>query len=56
MENTGSITSLVLKAVAVAMAVAVVVLGLLGAVTAEASITLLGIGLFALALEALRQK
>lgn len=55
MENTSNIMSLVLKAVALAMGVAVVVLGILGVVGAETSIMLLGIGLFALALEALQQ-
>ena len=56
MENTANIISLVLKAVALAMGVAVVVLGILGVVAAETSIMLLGIGLFALALEALQQE
>lgn len=55
MENAANIISLVLKAVALAMGVAVVVLGILGTVTAETSILLLGIGLFSLALEALQQ-
>lgn len=51
--NASEIISLVLRAVALAMGVAVVVLGILGAVQAETSIALLGIGLFALALDAL---
>ena len=55
MENAGSIISLILKAVALAMAVVVIVLGILGEATAETSITMLGIGLFTLAVEALRQ-
>ena len=50
MEETRSLINLVLKAVALAMSVAVVVLGILGQVSAESSISLLGIGLFALAL------
>lgn len=44
----------ILKAVALGMGVVVVVLGILNATTAETSITLLGIGLFALALAALQ--
>jgi hypothetical protein len=51
--NVSEIISLVLKAVALAMAVAVVVLGILDVVQAETSITLLGIGLFCLALDGL---
>ncbi len=46
--------NLILKAVALGMGAAVVVLGILGVVTTETSITLLGIGLFALALTALQ--
>ncbi len=46
--------NIVLKAIAVAMGVAVVVLQTLGTATPSTLITLLGIGLFALALEALR--
>lgn len=53
MKNVSAIISLVLRAVALAMGVAVVVLGILGVVEAETSITLLGIGLFCLALDAL---
>lgn len=48
--------NLILKAVALGMGVAVVVLGILNAMTAETSITLLGIGLFALALVALQEE
>ena len=51
--NVSAIISLVLRAVALAMGVAVVVLGILDAVQVETSVMLLGIGLFALALEAL---
>jgi hypothetical protein len=45
-----------LKGVAVAMAVAVIVLQVLGAAAASTLVTLLGVGLFALALETLRSK
>ncbi len=52
-RNATAIKSLVFRAVALAMAVAAVALSILNAVEAEALITLLGIGLFALALDAL---
>lgn len=45
-----NITAMVLKALALAMGVAVVVLGILDAATVATSITMLGIGLLALAL------
>ena len=45
---------MILKAVALGASAAVLVLGILQATTAETSITLLGIGLFALALAALQ--
>jgi hypothetical protein len=54
MRNTNSIITLVLKAVALGMAVASLVLGILGTVTVETMVTLLSIGLLALALEALQ--
>lgn len=54
MHNTNSIITLVLKAVALGMAVASLVLGILGTVTVETMVTLLSIGLLALALEALQ--
>jgi len=47
--------ALVLKAVALAMGVAVIVLSILNAATVQPLVTLLGIGLFALALSALAQ-
>lgn len=53
--NPKEITKLVLKAVALAMGVAVIVLGVLGNTTPQAQITLLGIGLFCLALSALQE-
>jgi hypothetical protein len=56
MENVQSAANLVLKAVALGMAVASVVLGILGAVDVSTQVTLLGIGLFALALLALRNE
>ncbi len=57
METTvarSKMVSLVLKALALAMGVAVVVLQVLGTSTPSALITLLGIGLFTLALDAFR--
>jgi hypothetical protein len=48
--NMQSIISLALRGIAVAMGVAVIVLGFLGGTTVEALLTLLGIGLFSLAL------
>lgn len=56
MENVQSTINLILKAVAVGMSVATVVLGFLGTVDAGAQANLLGIGLFALALVALRKE
>ncbi|MCA9997301.1 MAG: hypothetical protein KDE56_16195 [Anaerolineales bacterium] len=55
MENVQSTINLVLKAVAVGMSVAVIVLGTLGNVAVNTQVSLLGIGLFALALVALRK-
>jgi len=52
-KNASAIISLVLRAVAMAMAVAAIVMSILGTVDAEALITLLAIGLFTLALDAL---
>jgi hypothetical protein len=52
-ENVGKLIDLVFKAVALAMAVAVVVLNILKVASTEASILLLGIGLFGLAITAL---
>jgi hypothetical protein len=49
-QQANKITALILKAVALAMSVAVVVLNLLGATTVETSISLLSIGLLAIAL------
>ena len=48
------IVQLVLKAVALAMGVAVVVLSILGTAPVDTLVTLLGIGLFCLALWAFR--
>ncbi|GAB4544089.1 MAG: hypothetical protein Fur002_16970 [Anaerolineales bacterium] len=50
------LTALVLKAVGMAMGVAVIVLGILKAADVETSVTLLGIGLFALGLAALNEE
>ena len=54
MENTQSIINLVLKALSLGMAVAAIVLGILGSVDVNAQVSMLGIGLFALALFSLR--
>jgi len=54
-ENIGGIVTLVFKAVALAMAVAVIVLGALGTATVATQVTLLGMGLFGLALASLQQ-
>ena len=55
MSKVQPIVNLVLKAIALAMAVASIVVSILGSATAETVITLLGIGLFALAVAALQQ-
>jgi hypothetical protein len=47
-ENVGKIITLVLRAIALAMAVAVITLNALGAATTGTLITLLGMGLFGL--------
>jgi hypothetical protein len=52
-ENIGKLVDLVFKAVALAMAVAVVVLNILKVASVETSILLLGIGLFGLAITTL---
>jgi len=52
-ENVGKIITLVLRAIALAMAVAVITLNALGAATTGTLITLLGMGLFGLAITSL---
>ncbi|MBE2224922.1 MAG: hypothetical protein IAF02_25500 [Anaerolineae bacterium] len=52
-NNVSEIISLVLRAVAMAMAVAAIVMSILGAADANTVVTLLSIGLFTLALDAL---
>jgi hypothetical protein len=52
-ESAGTIVNIVLKAVALGMAVTVVVTGILGVLDAQAHITMLGVGLFGLAVTAL---
>ena len=52
-RNVSAIFSLVLRAVAMAMAVAAIVMSILGTVETSTLITLLSIGLFTLALDAL---
>ena len=54
MEKVRKITSLVLKALALGMAAASIVIGALGGASADTLVTLLGIGLFALAVAALQ--
>ena len=56
MENLSKLVNLVLKAVAVGMSVASIVLGYLGATSVDTLVGLLGIGLFALAVAALRKE
>ena len=51
--HVSTIISFILRAVAMAMAVATVVLSILGTADTDTLITLLGIGLFTLALDAL---
>ena len=53
--KVGAIVDLVFKGVALAMAVCSVVLGFLGTAPPETQVTLLGIGLFGLALVALQK-
>ena len=55
MQKYQGMVYLVLKAVALAMAVASLVMGILGTGTVEAILTLLSIGLFSLALAALQR-
>lgn len=52
MSQISKVTALILKAIALAMGVAVVVLNMMGVATVETSITLLAIGLLAMALGA----
>ena len=51
-----NIVSLALKGIALAMGVAVVVLNILGSMTADTAFSLLGIGLCALAIAALQKE
>jgi len=55
-KSIGEIITLVFKAIAMAMAVAVVVLNILGAAPVETQTLLLGFGLFGLALAALQKE
>ena len=52
-QNASAILSLVFRAVALAMAVAAIVMSILGVVDSQTIVTLLSIGLFTLALDAL---
>ena len=51
--NVSAILTLVFRAVALAMAVVTIVMSILGTVPVETLVMLLGIGLFALSLDAL---
>ena len=53
-KSRENVLPVALKGIAVAMAVAVIVLGILGTATVPALVTLLAVGLGALALNALR--
>ena len=53
--NIQSIINLALRGIAIAMGIAVIVLGILGAATLDSLLTLLGIGLFSLALWSLQK-
>lgn len=55
MKDAPSMINLVLKAVALGMAVAVVVLGMMDSVPITAQVNMLGLGLFALAVTGLRK-
>ncbi|MEJ2739006.1 MAG: hypothetical protein P8105_04130 [Dehalococcoidia bacterium] len=52
-QQVNKVTALILKVIAFAMAIAVAVLNSMGVATVETSITLLAIGLFAMALGSL---
>ncbi|MBN2083866.1 MAG: hypothetical protein JW748_01485 [Anaerolineales bacterium] len=54
-NNVSHIISLALRGIAMAMAVAAVVIGVRKAAPAETTVVMLGIGLFALALDAMDQ-
>jgi hypothetical protein len=55
-KSVGEIITLVFKAIAMAMAVAVVVLNILGVAPVETQTLLLGFGLFGVALAALQKE
>lgn len=54
MKQPQGTANLILKVVALGMGIAVVVLGILNAITVETSVTMLGIGMLSLALSALQ--
>jgi hypothetical protein len=54
--NQKSLVNLILKGIAIAMGIAVVVLQLLGAAPLTTTVTLLGLGLFCLALSSLQTR
>jgi uncharacterized membrane protein len=56
MDNTQRIITLVLKAVAVGMSIVSIVLGIVDAGDIDTQLTLLGIGLAALAVASIRQE
>jgi hypothetical protein len=55
-NSIGYIINLVFKGVSLAMAVAVVVTGILGVMDTQSHITMLGLGLFGLAVTSLEKK
>ena len=55
MENPKKIIDLILKGIALAMSIASIILGILGEATLDTHVTLLGIGLLALALAGLQK-
>ncbi len=55
MQKVGTTIDLVLRAVAVGMPTASIVLGIMNVADLETQVTLLGIGLFTLALASLRE-
>ena len=56
MKGTQGTINLILKAVALGTSIATLVLSIMNVTTAEANVTLLGIGLLALALVALQKE
>jgi hypothetical protein len=55
MENAGKIVNIVLKAVAIGMSIASIVMGFVAEVEIETQVTMLGVGLAALAIASLSE-